>query len=148
MSKISDILEQKGGVVHSIGPKETVLDAVRKMDQHNVGSLLVMDGANTVGIITERDYLRHIVLKGRASRDTAVHQIMTSSETLVFIAPDTTIACAMATMTEKRIRHLPVFAFGELVGLISSGDLVRQVSRDQSAEIHYLHEYITGSYPR
>ncbi len=148
MSKILDILEHKGSRVYSIGPEETVLDAVRKMDQHNVGSLLVMDGTNTVGIITERDYLRHIVLKGRSSRETPVHQIMTASKALVFVSPDTTVACAMATMTEKRIRHLPVFAFGELVGLISSGDLVRQVSRDQNTEIHYLHEYITGSYPR
>ncbi len=147
MSAIKHILEHKGDTVHTIGPDATVLEAVEKMAGNSVGSLLVMEGPRICGIITERDYLRHIVLKGRTSRDTPVRKIMTGDDKLVFVSPNTAVEIAMAIMTEKRIRHLPVFEDGVLVGLISVGDLVKQVSRDQNAEIHYLREYIAGSYP-
>ena len=145
MGTVSDLLRVKGHDVHTIERRASVLDAVRRMVDRNVGSLLVLDGGEIVGIITERDYLREIVLKGRTSRETPVEAIMTKQ--LVVVSPEDTIESCMAVMTEKRIRHLPVLREGSLAGLISIGDVVRRLSQDQKAEIRYLTDYITGRYP-
>jgi len=145
MGHVSDILETKGHDVLEIGSAATVLDAVTRMVEGNVGSLLVMEGERLVGIVTERDYLREIVLKGRTSKATEVRAIMTTE--LVCVGPNDSIDECMAVMTEKRIRHLPVLEHGQLAGLVSIGDVVKQLSKDQKAQIRYLTDYITGKYP-
>lgn len=147
MGKIANILERKGREVLTIGPKEKVLDAVRTMVENRVGSLLVMEGGEIRGIITERDYLSQVVLRGRTSRETPVEQIMTAADQIVFVQPEATVEESMAVMSEQRVRHLPVLEEGQLVGLISIGDLVKQISRDRKAHIQYLTQYITGRYP-
>ena len=145
MGTVSDLLRVKGHDVHTIESRASVLDAVRRMVDRNVGSLLVLDGDEIAGIITERDYLREIVLKGRTSRETPVEAIMTKK--VIVVRPEDTVEGCMAIMTEKRIRHLPVLRDGAVDGMISIGDLVRQLSQDQKAEIRYLTDYITGRYP-
>lgn len=145
MGTVAVLLQTKGHDVHSIESGASVLDAIRLMVDRNVGSLLVLHGKEIAGIITERDYLREIVLKGRTSRDTRVDAIMTRQ--VIFVTPGDTIDACMAIMTEKRVRHLPVLREGTLTGLISIGDVVRQLSQDQKAEIRYLTDYITGRYP-
>jgi CBS domain-containing protein len=145
MGTVADLLQAKGHEVHSIESGASVLDAIRRMVDRNVGSLLVLNGKEIAGIITERDYLREIVLKGRTSRETPVEAIMTRQ--VVFVTPADTIEACMAIMTEKRIRHLPVLREGTLTGLISIGDVVKRLSQDQKAEIRYLTDYITGRYP-
>ncbi len=145
MGRIADVLATKGGQVYTVERTETVYEAVKKMVEVNTGSLLVTQGGEICGIITERDYLRHVVLEGRTSKTTQVREIMTSN--VICVDPGCPIEQAMAIMTEKRIRHLPVVEGGSLVGLVSIGDLVKQVSRDQQYEIQHLTNYITGKYP-
>jgi CBS domain-containing protein len=145
MGRVADLLSAKGREVHTVSPGATVYDAVNRMVQHNVGSLLVVEGDEIHGIITERDYLREIVLKGRTSRETPVRDVMTTR--VVCVEPGHTIESCMAIMTEKRIRHLPVLEDGRLTGLISVGDVIKRLSLDQKAEIRYLTDYITGKYP-
>ena len=145
MGRVTDLLRAKGRDVYSIESAASVYDAVRSMVDHNVGSLLVVDGPEIRGIITERDYLREIVLKGRTSRTTRVGEIMTAQ--VVVVTPQDTIEDCMAIMTRQRIRHLPVLDGGRLAGLVSIGDVVKQLSTDQKAEIRYLTDYITGKYP-
>jgi CBS domain-containing protein len=145
MGRVADLLRVKGREVHTISPAATVYEAVDRMVRHNVGSLLVVEGDEIHGIITERDYLREIVLKGRTSRETPVRDVMTTR--VVCVAPADSIEGCMAVMTEKRIRHLPVLEDGRLTGLISIGDVVKRLSMDQKAEIRYLTDYITGKYP-
>jgi len=145
MRCVADLLRAKGREVHTISPAATVYDAVDRMVHHNVGSLLVAEGDQIHGIITERDYLREIVLKGRTSRETLVGAVMTTR--IVCVGPGDMIDACMAIMTEKRIRHLPVVEDGRLVGLVSIGDVVKGLSVDQKAEIRYLTDYITGRYP-
>jgi CBS domain-containing protein len=145
MTTIAEILEQKGRAVHSIGPDQTVYEAVQKMVAANVGSLMVQEGAAVVGIVSERDYLRQIVLKDRTSKTTPVRDIMSSR--VVAVAPDTTVDECMAIMTERRFRHLPVVAGGKVVGVVSMGDLVKSMSRSQQVHIQYLEDYISDRYP-
>jgi CBS domain-containing protein len=145
MGRVADLLSAKGNDVHTVSPAATVYDAVDRMVRHNVGSLLVVEGDEIHGIITERDYLREIVLKGRTSRETSVREVMTTR--MVCVEPSDTIEGCMAIMTAKRIRHLPVLDQGRLAGLISIGDVVKRLSMDQKAEIRYLTDYITGKYP-
>ena len=145
MRCVADLLRAKGREVHTVSPTATVYDAVDRMVRHNVGSLLVTEGDDIHGIITERDYLREIVLKGRTSRETPVGEVMTTR--IICVGPADTIEGCMAIMTEKRIRHLPVVEDGRLAGLISIGDVVKRLSMDQKAEIRYLTDYITGKYP-
>lgn len=145
MGKIAHVLAKKGSQVHTIGQEEAVFEAVKKMVELNTGSLLVTEGSGIRGIVTERDYLRGIVLAGRTSKETRVHEIMTSR--LVVVHPDTSVEEAMAIMTDRRIRHLPVVDAGRLVGIVSIGDLVKQISQDRGFEIQYLTDYITGKYP-
>lgn len=145
MARISDVLARKGARVHTIAPTDTVFDAVKRMVELNTGSLLVVDGQGVRGIITERDYLRRIVLEGRTSKATRVAEIMT--ERVVVVEPGTDVQDAMAIMTDRHIRHLPVLDGDDLVGIVSIGDLVKQVSQDRKYEIQYLTDYITGKYP-
>jgi CBS domain-containing protein len=115
---------------------------VKEMVEANVGSLLVIEGGEITGIVTERDYLRRVTLQGRTDRDTAVREIMSSP--LIVVTPQTTVDECMALMTDRRIRHLPVVDGGEVVGLVSIGDLVKFQSKEQSFEIQYLTDYISA----
>ena len=145
MGMIAHVLATKGTQVHSIRPTDTVFDAVKKMVEVNSGSLIVMEGDEVRGIITERDYLRNIVLAGRTSKETQVREIMTTK--LVVVEPSTSVEEAMAIMTDRHIRHLPVIERGKLGGIVSIGDLVKQISQDRKFEVQYLTDYITGKYP-
>jgi len=142
MSKVSEILGDKGTRVLSIEASASVFEAVQEMVEANVGSLLVTDRDDIVGIVTERDYLRRVTLEDRTDKDTAVGEIM--SAPLVVVTPDTDIDECMAIMTDRRIRHLPVVEDGDVVGVVSIGDLVKFKSRQQSFEIQYLTDYITA----
>jgi CBS domain-containing protein len=143
MGHVSDILQAKGGGVLDIDGAATVLDAVRKMVDSNVGSLLVMEDGRLLGIVTERDYLRRVTLEGRDERTTPVREIMTSA--LVYATPETSVEECMAIMTERRIRHLPVLdGAQQVVGVVSIGDLVKFQSREQSVQIKFLTDYISG----
>lgn len=141
-TQLSTILEEKSGDVLQIDGDATVFEAITKMVESNVGSLLVTDGDEIVGIMTERDYLRRVTLQGRTDKDTAVKEIMSSP--LVVATPETTVDECMAMMTDRRIRHLPVVDDGEVVGVVSIGDLVKFRSKQQAFEIKYLTDYITG----
>jgi len=142
MKKVRDILEVKGRDVWSIGPDASVFDALKIMADKDVGALVVLDGGNLVGIISERDYARKIALLGRASLTTQVKEIMTIG--LVCVAPEQNVDECMALVTEKRIRHLPVLENGKLIGLISIGDLVKSIITEQQFIIEQLERYITG----
>ncbi len=136
------IVGEKGSVVFSVVSTDTVYRALEVMAEKNVGSVLVIDDGTLVGILSERDYSRKIILLDRGSRETAVAEIMTS--TLITVGLETTVTDAMELMTEERVRHLPVLEDGELVGLISIGDVVKAVIADQLALIDQLEHYITG----
>ncbi len=129
--------------VHTVSPDDTVLDALRLMAERDIGAVLVTSGADLVGILSERDYARKMVLHGKSSRDTAVREVMTSH--LVTVAPDKTCDDCMALMTDKRIRHLPVVDDGRLVGIISIGDIVRAVVDVQQSTISTLQSYIMSA---
>jgi CBS domain-containing protein len=142
MARVSDILRGKGTDVLKIEASATVFEALEKLVEKNVGSILVTDGGEVVGIMTERDYLRKIAIKGRTSYDTVVREIMTSP--LVYVTPQTTVEETMAIMTDRRIRHLPVVENDDVVGILSIGDVVKYQSREQSFQIQYLTDYISG----
>ena len=142
MSRVSEILRGKGTDVLKIDASSTVFDAIKKIVDKNVGSILVTEGDEVVGIMTERDYLRKIAVLGRTSHETLVNEIMTAP--LVYVTPETTIEESMAIMTDRRIRHLPVVEDEDVVGIISIGDLVKFQSREQSFQIQYLTDYISG----
>lgn len=145
MGRVADLLRVKGSAIYTISSDQTVYEAIVEMVRHNVGSLLVLEGDDPVGIITERDYLREIALRGRTSRNTEVREIM--SRTVIVVDPNRSLEDCMAIMTERRVRHLPVLDDGRLVGLVSIGDVVKRLSNDQEVEIRYLTDYITGKYP-
>lgn len=145
MGRVSDILRTKGSTIYSIRSDASVYDAVKQMVDHNVGSLLVLDPDGVKGIITERHYLREIVLQGRTSKTTKVREIMTTE--VVVVESNRPLEECMAIMSGRRIRHLPVVSDGELVGLVSIGDMVKQIADDREVEIRYLTDYITGKYP-
>jgi CBS domain-containing protein len=128
--------------VHSIGPDDSVYDAVRRMADLNVGALLVMSGDRIEGIVSERDYARKVALLARSSRDTPVREIMTAE--VLCVHPDQTSDQCMALMTENRVRHLPVMDGGQLVGLLSIGDLVKDIISEQKFIIEQLEHYISG----
>jgi CBS domain-containing protein len=142
MNKVAEILEEKGHDVLRIEASASVYDAVKRMVDRNVGALLVMDGGEVAGIVTERDYLRRVALQGRPDEETPVREIMSSP--LVVVTPETSIDECMALMTDRRIRHLPVVDGGEVVGIVSIGDVVKFKSKQQSFEIQFLHDYITA----
>ncbi len=141
-TKVQALLDRKGHEVYSIQSDKTVYEAIAEMDARHIGGLIVKDGEKVVGIITERDYMRKVVLKGRSSKETAVETIMTRE--LVSITPDHTVADAMRLVTEKRCRHLPVFKDGRLEGILSIGDLVKAIIEGQDFEIHVLQDYISS----
>lgn len=142
MTMLSQLLDAKGSNVYSVTPDASVLDAIRLMAERHIGALLVMDGDRLAGIISERDYARKVVLKGRASESTAVRQIMSSP--VHTATPGQTVDDAMRLMTEWRIRHLPVVRNGRVVGVVSIGDLVKSVIEDQRHTIEDLKNYIAG----
>jgi CBS domain-containing protein len=142
MAHLSEILRGKGTDVLKIDASATVFDAIKKIVEANVGSILVTDDGKVVGIMTERDYLRKIAVHGRTSHNTLVGEIMSSP--LIYVTPETSIEEAMAIMTDRRIRHLPVAENDDVVGIISIGDLVKFQSSEQSFQIKYLTEYISG----
>ena len=144
MKGIAQILRDKPSqVVHAIGPDDMVYTAVKKMAEHGIGALLVMEGERIVGIVTERDYARKVVLADRSSKDTPVSVIMTTQ--VLCVGPLQTTEECMALMTEHRLRHLPVLDGGKLVGLVSIGDLVKDIISEQQFIIRQLEHYITGS---
>jgi CBS domain-containing protein len=143
-TRISDILQKKGEEVYSVTPKTTVFEAIRVMAGHKIGAVLVMEEERIVGIFTERDYMNKIILEDHSSKETQVKDVMTSK--VAFVTPDTLIEEGLAVMTEKRCRHLPVLDNKKLVGIISIGDLVRQMIQDQKVAIKSLTEYIALSY--
>jgi CBS domain-containing protein len=142
MARVSEILRKKGTDVLKIEAAATVFDAIKRIVELNVGSILVTEGDQVVGIMTERDYLRKVAVHGRTSHDTTVGEIMSSP--LVYVTPQTTIDESMAIMTDRRIRHLPVVEDDDVVGIISIGDVVKFQSNEQSFQIKYLTEYISG----
>lgn len=142
MRKVCHILETKGRRVVSVPQEAPVLEVIRLMAEHHIGSVLVMRGPDIIGIATERDYARKVILQGRSSADTPVSAIMSSP--VVTVSPDDSVPACMAIMTERKIRHLPVTDASGLAGMVSIGDLVRAVIEDQQLEIHQLQQYITS----
>jgi CBS domain-containing protein len=141
VSDVAKVLEGKGSEVLTIDAGATVFEAIKRMVEANVGALLVTEGGNVAGIVTERDYLRRVTLEGRTEEETLVREIMTSP--LVYVTPETSVEECMAVMTERRIRHIPVFTENrDLVGVVSIGDLVKFKSAEQDFQIRFLTEYI------
>jgi len=145
MTKVSDIITAKGGIIHSIEPESTVYNAISKMVELGIGSLLVIDGETVSGIITERDYLSKVALMNKNSRDTKVGEVM--SHRIIYIKPENDVEEVMAMMTEAHCRHMPVLDSGKLCGLVSIGDCAKQLSRDRKTQLNYLTEYIADNYP-
>lgn len=143
-TKISAILEQKGSEIYAVAPKTTVFDAIAKMAEKGVGALLVMDGDSLQGVVSERDYTRKVILKGRSSREALVEEIMTRD--VITASPEITVAEGMRLMTDHRIRHLPLVSGGRVVGVVSIGDLVKAIISEQEETIAHLTNYIAGSY--
>ena len=142
MNQLSEILDAKGHDVLRVDAAASVLEAVERMVEANVGSLIVTNDGEDVGIVTERDYLRRVTLEGRTDNETPVREIVSSP--LIIATPDTTIDACKALMTDRRIRHVPVVQDGKVVGIISIGDIVKFESDQQSFEIKYLTDYITA----
>ncbi len=142
---VSTILAIKGSAYWWVSPEDTVYQAITLMNEKNIGAVLVMQEGRLVGIMSERDYTRKVVLKGRSSRDTRVREIMADSP--ITVGPQQTVDGCLHIMTEQRVRHLPVVEEGRVLGVISIGDLVNWVISAQSAAIDHLEGYISGRYP-
>lgn len=142
MPTAHDILRSKGRSVHAVRPTDTVLTALGTMAEHDVGAVLVLEGGELVGVLSERDYARKVALVGRSSRDSPVSAIMTTE--VVSVAPQRTIEECMALMTEHRVRHLPVIENRRVVGVISIGDLVKAMIDEQEFTIRELKSYIAS----
>jgi CBS domain-containing protein len=140
MHSIRDILREKGTTVRSIEADETVFEAIRQMAEYGIGALLVVEGGKPVGLLSERDYSRKIILRGLRSRETAVRTIMSSP--LLTISPDASVQEALSMMTDRYIRHLPVADDSGVIGMVSIGDLVKAVIEDQQSLIEQLESYI------
>jgi len=141
---VREILALKGSTVWSVSPEATVYDAIQLMAEKNVGALLVLQDTELVGIISERDYTRKVILKGKASKQTAVREIL--SDKIVHITPEHTVEDGLRLMTDNRVRHLPVLENGHVVGIVSIGDLVNWIISAQTTTIQQLQTYIAG-YP-
>lgn len=142
MAKVADLLAGKGRAVVAIGPDEPVLEAIELMAEKGIGAVLVMRGEELLGILSERDYARKIILRGRSSAETAVWEIMSAPVTTV--APGDSVNTCMMLMTERKFRHLPVVDHGRVVGVLSIGDLVKSVIEEQQREIAELQRYIAS----
>lgn len=142
MNRVCDLLESKGRAIWSLAPNATVYEAIDQMAQKGCGALLVMDGKRLVGIVSERDYARKVILKGKSSREIEVREIM--SYPVVCVPPELTVEQTMALMTEKHVRHLPVVVEETVVGVISIGDVVRGIIEDHEFSIRQLTSYITA----
>jgi CBS domain-containing protein len=142
---VADMLAQKSPVVHAVSPETTVLDAIAQMDAKRVGALLVMQGEKLAGIVSERDYTRKVILLGRTSRDTLVAEIMTTA--VIVVHPQTSLGECLQLVTDNGIRHLPVVEDARVVGVLSSGDLVRAVVAQQAETIAGLKSFIGGDCP-
>lgn len=140
MHSIRDILHEKGTVIWSASPDETVLEAIRRMAEHGVGALLVLEDDEPVGLFSERDYSRKVILQGLRSQDTPVSAVM--SAPVLTISPDATVQQGLSMMTEHFVRHLPVKDGSGIIGVVSIGDLVKAVIQDQQALIEQLERYI------
>lgn len=142
MSNVARLLQEKPRAIYSIAPEDPVLEAIQAMAEHGIGALLVMQGSELVGIVSERDYARKVILCGRSSHDTPVWQIM--SAPVLTVGPGQSVQDCMQLMTERRVRHLPVVEDGRVVGVVSIGDLVRAVLSEQRRTIADLENYIRG----
>lgn len=142
MKTVRDVLDKKGGQVWSVGPGMTVYETLQLMAEKEIGAVLVIEGERPVGIFSERDYARQVILKGKASKDTPVRDVMTSR--VVYARMEQTMDDCMALMTDKRIRHLPVLVEGKVFGILSIGDVVKAVISEKEFIISQLENYITS----
>ena len=142
---VRSLIRTKGRNIWSIGPDETVFRAIELMSEKQIGCLVVLTGGQLSGIVSERDYARKVILKGRSSAQTRVREIMTSP--VLFVTPEKTVADSMRLMTNRRVRHLPVLEGDSVIGMLSIGDLVNWVITSQQQTIRHLHNYIAGNYP-
>ncbi|MGB5941016.1 MAG: CBS domain-containing protein [Rhodanobacter sp.] len=142
MSQVKHLLQGKGNAIYSIEPDAPVLEAIKHMAEHRIGALLVMRGEQLVGVMSERDYARKVILQGRSSSQTAVSDIMSGAP--LTVSPDTDVFDCMRLCTDSRVRHLPVVQDGKVVGVISIGDLVKAVIDAQAEQIEHLQRYITS----
>jgi CBS domain-containing protein len=142
MTNVDQLLHRKGHAIYSVAPDDSVFDAIRSMAENHIGALVVQEDGRMVGIVSERDYARKVILLGRSSSTTAVREIMSSP--VVTIGPDQSVEDAMRLMTATRIRHLPVVRGDRLEGVVSIGDLVKAVIEEQQQEISSLQAYIHG----
>jgi CBS domain-containing protein len=142
MTYVEQLLKTKGNEIWSIAPQATVYEALQIMSEKDVGALLVLEKGNLVGIFSERDYARKLILKGRFSKDTTVGELMTRE--VLYIESQSTIEDCMALMTAKRVRHLPVLENERLIGIVTIGDVVKQIISDQEFTIQQLERYIKG----
>ena len=142
MRTVQQLLDEKGHDIQSVHPDESVYDAIQKLANANIGALIVVEDDRPVGIFTERDYARNVVLKGKSSPTTPVRDIMTTR--VIFVKPEQSVEDCMAIMTDKHIRHLPVLDGEKLVGMISIGDLVKSIIADQKFTIEQLEQFIQG----
>ena len=144
MHNIDTLLKDKGKDIWSIGPQETAFKALEIMAKRNVGALLVIDKGKLVGIFSERDYARKVILKGKSSKDTTVGELMTPD--VFYASPENTLRETMALMTAKHIRHMPVLKDDRLIGMVTLGDVVKQIISEQKFTIKELEKYISGGY--
>ncbi|MCL2656379.1 MAG: CBS domain-containing protein [Betaproteobacteria bacterium] len=141
-TSVQQILQNKGSAIHAVAPGSSVFTALELMARHDIGSVLVTEGARLIGIFTERDYARKVVLHGLNSKNATVGELMTQN--ILTVSPSHTIEDCMAIMTNNRFRHLPVVEKGEIAGIVTIGDVVKAVITDQSNTINQLHGYIAG----
>ena len=142
MKTVQDVLKQKGSQIHSVSPDTTVFDTLKLMAEKEIGAVLVFQGDRMVGIFSERDYARQVILKGKASKDTPVKEVMTAR--VAYVRPEQTVDDCMALMTDKKIRHLPVVVEGNVAGVLSIGDVVKAVISEKQFLIEQLENYITS----
>jgi CBS domain-containing protein len=145
MKTVRELLKVKGYDIWAVAPDDSVYGALKLMAEKNIGAVLVLEAGALVGILSERDYARKVIFKGRLPEGTPVREIMT--ERVLWVGPDQTVEECMALMTDKRVRHLPVFEDDQLIGVISIGDVVKAIISHQEFMIEQLERYITGGYP-
>lgn len=141
MNEVRDVLAHKGATIWSVAPDATVFETLQLMAERDIGAVLVMSGGRPVGLFTERDYARQVILKGKASKDTPVREVMTSR--VIYVTVEESLENCMALMTDKRVRHLPVLEGERLVGVVSIGDVVKAVISEKQFLIEQLEKYIT-----